>query len=88
MWVKIAYPRPIVFTMEIHARHHLFADNKMSLDCYPIEKLLMVVYLESIPQDGLMWHQNYPDILRVIEHMNLVATYFKLRPEIRSGQWN
>ena len=78
MWVKVAYHCPIVFTTEIHARYHLFADNKMSLDYYPIEKLPPVVYLESIPQDELMQHRNYPDILLAMEYMNLVAAYFNI----------
>lgn len=78
MWVKVAYNCPIVFTTEIHARYHLFADNKMSLDYYPIEKLPPVVYLEGIPQDELMQHRNYADILLAIEYMNLIAAYFNI----------
>lgn len=78
MWVKVAYHCPIVFTTEIHARYHLFADNKMSLDYYPIEKLPPVVYLEGIPQDELMQHRNYADILLAIEYMNLIAAYFNI----------
>lgn len=78
MWVKVACHCPIVFTTEIHARYHLFADNKMSLDYYPIEKLPPVVYLEDIPQDELIQHRNYPDILLAIEYMNLVAAYFNI----------
>lgn len=98
MWVKVAYHCPIVFTTEIHARYHLFADNKMSLDYYPIEKLPPVVYLESIPEGELKNHRNYQDILLAMEYMNLVATYFnigagekKLAKELigtsSSGRW-
>lgn len=78
MWVKVAYHCPIVFTTEIHARYHLFADNKMSLDYYPIEKLPPVVCLESISHEGLMKHRNYSDILLTIEYMNLVAAYLNI----------
>lgn len=78
MWVKVAYNCQIVFTTEIHARYHLFADNKMSLDYYSIEKLPPVTYLEGIPQDELMQHRNYSDILLAIEYMNLVAAYFNI----------
>ena len=78
MWAKVAYHCPIVFTTEIHARYHLFADNKMSLDYYPIEKLPPVVYLESIPEEELRNHRNYQDILLAMEYMNLVAAYFNI----------
>ena len=78
MWVKVAYHCPIVFTTEIHARYHLFADNKMSLDYYPIEKLPPVVYLESIPEEELRNHRNYQDIQLAMEYMNLVGAYFNL----------
>ena len=98
MWVKVAYHCPIVFTTEIHARYHLFADNKMSLDYYPIEKLPPVVYPGSIPEEELRNHQNYQDSQLAIEYMNLVAAYFnigagdkKLAKELirmsSSGKW-
>ena len=78
MWVKVAYHCPIVFTTEIHAKYHLFADNKMSLDYYPIEKLPPVVYLESIPKEELICHRDYQDIKLSIEYMNLIAAYFNI----------
>lgn len=78
MWVKVAYHCPIVFTTEIHARYHLFADNKMSLDYYPIEKLPPVTYLEQIPKKEMMMRRDYKEIQQSIEYMNLITAYFNI----------
>ena len=78
MWVKAALNVPIVFTKEIHARYHLFAENKMSTDYYPIEQLPPVTYLDSIPEGILQKRADYSDVLLAKEYLNLITAYFNL----------
>ncbi|MBE6506803.1 MAG: glycosyltransferase [Methanocorpusculum parvum] len=78
MWVKAALNVPIVFTKEVHARYHLFADNKMSTDYYPIEKLPPVEYLDSISESTLQNREDHSDILLAKEYLNLITAYFNL----------
>ena len=78
MWVKVAYHSRIVFTSEIHARYHLYADNKMSLDYYPIKQLPPLTYLLSLPEDEVKSRADADDIAAAIEYLWLITAYFNI----------
>lgn len=78
MWVRIAYYLPIVFTSKIHARYHLYSENKMSLDYYPIKILPPLEFLLSIPKDELKKRDDYQYILETIDYLWLITAYYNI----------